>query len=160
MVDGSIMEGALTAIEYAKLGKEEKKVLKERFLKEGIEIFESIYEDWKAFCAVGKKELRKESKEEGGLKTLYYRKRFEAGSPLTRVVYHAATMYAKLVSSISGHRCRRSTLMFLKTARSIERDGSATRITGSTIVSTWETRSLVRPTRVAAHDLSFGGGGS
>ena len=101
MVDGSTMEGAVTALEYGKLGKEDKKKLKERFLKEGIEIFESVYEDWKAFCAVGKKELRKESKEEGGLKTLYYRKRFEAGSPLTRVVYHAATMYAKLVSHLS-----------------------------------------------------------
>ena len=108
MADGSTMEGASSAMEYAKLGKEEKKSIKEKFLKEGIEIFESIYEEWKAFCAVGTKELRKESKEEGGLKTLYYRKRFEAGAPLTRVVYHAATMYAKLVSSHFSPRRRRA----------------------------------------------------
>jgi Fanconi-associated nuclease 1 len=79
----------------------EKKGDREAMWEEGIRLFESIRAAWGGMCV---EEEGKGEGEEG--KLMYYRRRFHPGWPLTRVVYKAAAILARLVSLVtrSPHR--------------------------------------------------------
>lgn len=74
---------------------------REKDMREALAIFEDVYPRWKEMVAVAKlkDEQEKKEREEQGIeddKLTYYRKRFLAGWPLTRVVYKGATILARL----------------------------------------------------------------
>lgn len=74
---------------------------REEDMREALAIFEDLYPKWKEMVRLAKlkdEEEEKERKAKGIAddKLTYYRKRFLAGWPLTRVVYKGATILAKL----------------------------------------------------------------
>ncbi|KAK4698649.1 fanconi-associated nuclease 1, partial [Phenoliferia sp. Uapishka_3] len=74
---------------------EERKQEQEEILMEGVKIYESVRKDWRACVKAGAKEDKEEEDEmKKGL--LYYRKRFNPGWPLTRILYKAAAIFARL----------------------------------------------------------------
>lgn len=75
---------------------------READMREALTIFENVYPKWKEMVKIAKLKDEQEKKERelkgiaGDDKLTYYRKRFLAGWPLTRVVYKGATILARL----------------------------------------------------------------
>lgn len=73
----------------------------------GVEIWESVEDEWRRLCEEAEREMKiKEEVDEAGERRLYYRRRFHPGWPLSRAAYKAAACYAKLVRQLS-RRCVR-----------------------------------------------------
>ncbi|GAA6016477.1 hypothetical protein JCM8202_006053 [Rhodotorula sphaerocarpa] len=63
----------------------------------GVEIWESVEDEWRRLCEEAEREMKiKEEVDEAGERRLYYRRRFHPGWPLSRAAYKAAACYAKL----------------------------------------------------------------
>ncbi|KAL8293066.1 hypothetical protein RQP46_000760 [Phenoliferia psychrophenolica] len=74
---------------------EDRKKEQEAVWQRGLDIFERVEPTWKKSVKAAKKEDANEPDEEKkGL--LYYRKRFDPGWPLTRVLYKASALYARI----------------------------------------------------------------
>lgn len=63
--------------------------------REGIQLFEGVWDRWKELCQLVKKE---EMEDDTKTELVYFRRRFDQGWPLTRVVYNASAIFARLVS--------------------------------------------------------------
>lgn len=75
---------------------------KERDMREALAIFEEVYPRWKDMVEIEKRKDEESERErhekgiKGDDKLTYYRKRFLAGWPLTRVVHKGSTILARL----------------------------------------------------------------